>query len=459
MENDFLCAVHLIFEGFITDSRKVNEALMKRFDVQRIVYLPKSLKEKTILKSAVVIFNSAHNLEDLAEPRYQIGGLSMSVVHLSIEDAEDMIDSRKTKLYVGNIPFPVDNLTLWNYFAQYGQLDYSYILKKPVQRGPKGFGFVIYRHRDSARKALSVKNYLEGIKLNCKLFLNKTKIKRLNNQERCPNYHDKCNTEEFYDQSTNSQFSFQNYGLDHSESHFSQESMENPYHSFQLARLELFSSKARFAVSINEDYGNLQHATILIDDELPLVIPNMPIIQVFREADYAVHEPEYFEYLLQMKETQKFKESTLHRQTQLLAIEVPLKDSSTSYDGKSNLVEVGLETSRCNLQPESHPCGCKEVSCNECWCEMIDSRYFSPPCCLCDFKLNPVHCHQFDSFIKDQAAKKDHCLHPPEDVSSPHQPWDHSDADECRPCSKYAQIKKELKKGRCNAEAGYKLFQ
>lgn len=455
-----MLAVHLIFSRLITDNRAVSAKLMERFDIQRVVYLKKSPKERTFLKSAVVIFNSSLNLKELSKPNYLIGDLVMSVVHISFEDAEDLIDQKKTKLYVGNIPYPVDNHAIWNHFAQYGQLDYCYILKAPVQRGPKGFGFVIYKHRDSARNALSVMNYMCSVKLKCKLFLNKTKLKSRNNIDKEDSsliLFNRVDQEKEYEGFDNSQYLSSNTDFSKSERHYSHLCMNSS--SPSLTAVQKCSSKARFARSFDEKFGNLMHATILGDEELPIIIPNMPITQIFSKDQYYLHEPEYLEFL---------KENQPLLQPKSLDFQISLQSHENSklslVHSNPNLTK-GQQTAKFTLVGETrispsanHPCGCEEESCNKCWCDMIDSNYFSPPCCLCDFKPNIVNCHQFDSLIKDHKLKEDHCLHPSEGVSSPHEPWEHEDISECRPCSKYLEIKKELQKNPCKHQ-GYKLFK
>lgn len=463
MESNYLQAVHLLFSRLITDIRQISARLMEHFDVQRIVYLKKSPKEKTLLKSAVVILKSAKNTADFCQPVYGIGDLMMDVVHLTIEDAEDLIDQKKTKLYVGNIPYPVDNLTLWNYFAQFGELDYSYILKPPVKRGAKGFGFVIYQRRESARLALEVKNYMEGIKLNCKLFMNKTKLRRRNqdpeNNQRSPTADSNTIDEQMQSEGEFDRFEGETENL--YEERFGHGTVQSEGTRLVAVKPKV-SWEATFGESLDEEYGFLPHATILADDELPIVIPNMHITQIFGKDDYLEQEPEYLEFLVLKQEQKVQKRIALSTQrfrskNEYLTGDIgPIKLLDVDKSNKPTLASVQLED---NSPTSPHPCGCDENRCTDCWCDMIDSTYFSPPCCICDFRPDPIKCHMYDDFILQNKHRADHCLHPPEGVTSPHEPWEHEKVEDCRPCSKYVEIKAALQKNPCQKNKEYKLFQ
>lgn len=429
-----LRAIHFIFDYLVTDIRQISASFMERFDVQRIVYLKKSPKEKTLLKSAVVIFKSSKNWSEFKLPMVKIGGMAMEVCHITLEDAEDLIDQKRTKLYVGNIPFPVDNLALWNHFAQYGALDYSYILKPPVKRGPKGFGFVIFQKREAARAALSVKNYLEGVKLNCKLFMNKTKLKKRGTEageSQHPHEHltQPCAGQDFTDDDVSAQ--------EHVEAELP---LVEDYPYYQDANQ--FSPNNHQQKSQKVSKGCCHSET-----------PN-PIGQSPKKAKIqtAKKEPCSFQQLntpaneILAKETQLF---ALHDKRGLYG-----EQSQGLYESQEAL-ETGktvTNNSDSTGSQDAHPCGC-DADCKECWCDMIDSHYFSPPCCLCDFKPDPVKCHELLNFVR-QSEKENHCLHP--EIKPPHEPWEHDGQEDCVPCSRYQQLKKGLKAGRCKE---YRLFK
>ena len=166
-------SVHLLFEQSLSDTRTLSAKLMETFDVGRMVFMKKSPKDKTLFRSVIIVMASQKNAKLLMNEFIALDNKYLKVVHLTLTEADDLIDQKRTKLYVGNIPFPADNQMLWNYFAQFGKIDYTYILKRPVQRGPKGFGFVIFQGRDSVERALANRNCLFGVKLNCKMFSNK----------------------------------------------------------------------------------------------------------------------------------------------------------------------------------------------------------------------------------------------------------------------------------------------
>lgn len=62
--------------------------------------------------------------------------------------------SQQNKLYVGNLPFTVEESQLRGIFSQYGEIsDLSLIMDRDTGR-PKGFGFITFSTQQSAEKAL-----------------------------------------------------------------------------------------------------------------------------------------------------------------------------------------------------------------------------------------------------------------------------------------------------------------
>lgn len=172
-------AYQLLFIHQIVDKRPLTAYFLDNYTVKKLVFLHRTVEDKKngIYSSAVLIVLSDCGL--MLKGGYSVlEGVEMDVVPIGIEQAEDLITQKKTKLYVGNIPHPVDNAMLWKYFVQYGPLDYTYIVKKPAKNGQRGFGYVIYQDRDTVEKVLQMKHSLFNSKLNCKLFMSKGKLKR-----------------------------------------------------------------------------------------------------------------------------------------------------------------------------------------------------------------------------------------------------------------------------------------
>jgi len=62
--------------------------------------------------------------------------------------------SQQNKLYVGNLPFSVDEAQLRELFASYGEIsELALIMDRDTGR-PKGFGFITFADQQSAEKAL-----------------------------------------------------------------------------------------------------------------------------------------------------------------------------------------------------------------------------------------------------------------------------------------------------------------
>ena len=62
--------------------------------------------------------------------------------------------AQQNKLYVGNLPFSVDENQVRDIFAQYGEIEnLSLIMDRDTGR-PKGFGFITFVSQQAAEKAL-----------------------------------------------------------------------------------------------------------------------------------------------------------------------------------------------------------------------------------------------------------------------------------------------------------------
>ena len=71
------------------------------------------------------------------------------------------------KVYVGNLPWSVDDKGLEILFAPYGETEEVSVIKDKFSGRSKGFGFVTFKDDESAKKAISEMNEkeVEGRKL------------------------------------------------------------------------------------------------------------------------------------------------------------------------------------------------------------------------------------------------------------------------------------------------------
>ena len=61
---------------------------------------------------------------------------------------------------------------LYNYFCQFGKIRQSYVIKDPVTRRSKKFGFAIMRDQDAVDAILAQTSHtIRGIVVSCKLFV------------------------------------------------------------------------------------------------------------------------------------------------------------------------------------------------------------------------------------------------------------------------------------------------
>lgn len=71
------------------------------------------------------------------------------------------------KLYVGNLPWSVDDAKLKEMFAEYGEVTEAVIIKDKFSGRSKGFGFVTFTDDEAAKKAMEEMNSkeIEGRKI------------------------------------------------------------------------------------------------------------------------------------------------------------------------------------------------------------------------------------------------------------------------------------------------------
>ena len=71
------------------------------------------------------------------------------------------------KVYVGNLPFSIDQEGLKGLFADFGEMEEVVIISDRFSGRSKGFGFITFKDEESAKKAISEMNdkEVEGRKL------------------------------------------------------------------------------------------------------------------------------------------------------------------------------------------------------------------------------------------------------------------------------------------------------
>lgn len=78
-----------------------------------------------------------------------------------------MAEEAKNKLYVGNLPFSVDDAALQELFAEVGEVTEAVVISDRASGRSKGFGFVTMKDDKTAEKAVAEMNdkEVEGRKL------------------------------------------------------------------------------------------------------------------------------------------------------------------------------------------------------------------------------------------------------------------------------------------------------
>jgi len=66
-----------------------------------------------------------------------------------------------TKIYVGNLPYSVDDGKLKEVFSEFGEISEATVISDKYSGRSKGFGFVTFANEESAQKAVSEMNEKE----------------------------------------------------------------------------------------------------------------------------------------------------------------------------------------------------------------------------------------------------------------------------------------------------------
>lgn len=61
----------------------------------------------------------------------------------------------KMKLYVGNLPWSIDDAKLKDLFSSYGEIEDAILIRDKFSKRSKGFGFVTFAKEEDAKKAIS----------------------------------------------------------------------------------------------------------------------------------------------------------------------------------------------------------------------------------------------------------------------------------------------------------------
>ena len=68
---------------------------------------------------------------------------------------------QKNKIYVGNLPFTIDDAQLKELFGKFGEVEEAIVIKNKFNGRSKGFGFVTFKEEEAVEKAISEMNQSE----------------------------------------------------------------------------------------------------------------------------------------------------------------------------------------------------------------------------------------------------------------------------------------------------------
>lgn len=157
--------------------RTVNSFFNSLFDVKKLVCIKSDdPTKKGEINRVVLILNTGNNSEMLNDV-IVICETQLTPRSVNLAEAEQAIKNNKTKLYVGNLTYGIDNCKLWKHFSNFGLIEYTYLIRQPTKK-VKGFGFIVFEKKNSFDVALKQKHYIDGQRLICKHFLNKSNTRK-----------------------------------------------------------------------------------------------------------------------------------------------------------------------------------------------------------------------------------------------------------------------------------------
>lgn len=78
----------------------------------------------------------------------------MNNIQILCKEVSSVMD--KNKLYVGSLPWSINNDSLRELFSQYGEIAEAIVITDRVTGRSKGFGFVTFAKEEDAQKALEM---------------------------------------------------------------------------------------------------------------------------------------------------------------------------------------------------------------------------------------------------------------------------------------------------------------
>lgn len=161
----------------LTCEMNINSFFTSLFDIKKLVCIKSDdPAKKGEINRVVLILNTGNNSEMLNDV-IVICETQLTPRSVNLAEAEQAIKNNKTKLYVGNLTYGIDNCKLWKHFSNFGQIDYTYLIRQPTKK-VKGFGFIVFEKKSSFDVALKQKHYIDGQRLICKHFLNKSNTRK-----------------------------------------------------------------------------------------------------------------------------------------------------------------------------------------------------------------------------------------------------------------------------------------
>mgnify|MGYP000143129008 FL=1 len=88
------------------------------------------------------------------------------------DDPQKFKENANKKIFVGGISLETTDQDLSNYFSTFGAVRQCYVIKDPVTKRSKKFGFAIMRDLDAVEAVLAVQTHcIRGVNASCKLFV------------------------------------------------------------------------------------------------------------------------------------------------------------------------------------------------------------------------------------------------------------------------------------------------
>ena len=121
---------------------------------RKLAIVKKELHPERNNMNAYVVFKEKENAERALESK----GAEFKGMHIRVDIAEHKETDNKLSVFIGNLPFNIQEEEIREHFTQCGEVDDVRLIRDKSSGIGKGFGYVKFKNRESVMFAIKMKN-------------------------------------------------------------------------------------------------------------------------------------------------------------------------------------------------------------------------------------------------------------------------------------------------------------